>query len=184
MHEELRRALELLKKGRQYASFFEWTDKEGKELGVAQEFVKALNAEMGLALSSPRLQRPDPPDAICTSAAGERVAVEIAELVTEEAVRRTAMGEDLLRVWRPGDVSSAVSGLLLRKDEKTFHGGPFGQLYVCLFTDEPMLTIDAAREELAAVKFGPFRQITDAFLLFSYDPGTRTYPVIRLALHA
>jgi hypothetical protein len=115
---------------------------------------------------------------------GGTVAIEIAELVSEEAVRRTAAGEQVVRVWRPGDVISSVSTLLQRKDTKTFHGGPFSKTLVCLFTDEPTLTFEAARTELTSAKFGPFRQITGAFLLFSYQPGTKSYPVLTLAQHA
>jgi hypothetical protein len=184
MRDELTRAVELLNSGRQYASFFEWPAKEGKELGVAEEFVASLNTESGFGLSNLQLQRPDPPDLTCLSARGERVAIEIAEVVCEEAVRRRAKGEEVLRVWRPGDLSSSVAGLLHRKDEKTFHGGPFEQIFVCLFTDEPMLTPEAARAELDTARFGPFKQITGAYMLFSYQPSTQSYPVIKLVHHA
>src|SRR6266508_4757991 len=81
MRDELTRAVELLNSGRQYAPFFEWPAKEGKELGVAEEFIASLNAESGLGLSNLQLQRPDPPDLTCLSALGERVAIEIAEVV-------------------------------------------------------------------------------------------------------
>jgi hypothetical protein len=47
-----------------------------------------------------------------------------------------------------------------------------------------MLTFEAARAELSKAKFGPFKQITGAFLLFSYQADTRTYPVIKLEQHA
>jgi hypothetical protein len=153
MRDELTRAVELLSEGRQYAPFFEWPHKEGKELGVAEEFVASLNEESGLGLCGLQLQRPDPPDLTCTNAHGEHVAIEIAEVVSEEAVRRTANGEGVLRVWRPGDLISSVASMLHRKDDKTFHGGPF-------------------------------KQVTGAFLLFSYQPSTQSYPVIRLAHHA
>jgi hypothetical protein len=184
MRDELERAVALLNSGRQYASFFEWPEKQGKELGVAEEFLESMNAEFSLGLSELRLQCPDPPDLTCIDAKGGRVAIEIAEVVCEEAVRRTAQGQEVLRVWRHGDLTSSISALLHRKDAKVFHGGPFCQTYVCLFTDEPMLTLQAAREELVGSRFGPFKQITGAFLLFSYQPGTQNYPVIKLAHHA
>ena len=158
--------------------------REGKELGVAEDFVVALNAESGLGLSNLQLQRPDPPDLTCISALGEPVAIEVSEVVCEKAVRRTAKGEGVLRVWSPGDLTSSVAARLRRKDEKTFHGGPFAHIFVCLFTDEPMLTFESARAELATARFGPFKQLTGAFLLFSYQPSTQSYPVIRLVHHA
>ena len=106
MRNELTRAVELLSEGRQYAPFFEWPDKERKELGVAEEFVASLNEESGLGLCNLQLQRPDPPDLTCKNARGEHVAIEIAEVVCEEAVRRTAKGEGVLRMWRPGSVAA------------------------------------------------------------------------------
>jgi hypothetical protein len=184
MRDELERAVALLNSGRQYASFFEWPQKQGKELGVAEEFVGSMNAEFSLGLTDLRLQSPDPPDLTCLDAKGGRVAIEIAEVVCEEAVRRTAQGQEVLRVWRPGGLTSSIAALLHWKDAKIFHGGPFCQIYACLFTDEPMLALEAAREELAGSRFGPFRQISGAFLLFSYQPGTQSYPVIKLAHHA
>ncbi|HEY2988474.1 MAG TPA: hypothetical protein VGL11_12165 [Candidatus Binatia bacterium] len=184
MRDELKRAIEFLNAGRQYASFFEGPAKERKERAVAEEFIASLNADSGLGLSNLQLQRPDPPDLTCISARGERVAIEVAEVVCEEAVRRTAHGEEVLRVWRSGELSSSVTALLRRKDEKTFHGGPFEQIFVCLFTDEPMLTLESARAELDGARFGAFKQITGAFFLFSYQASTQSFPVIKLAHHA
>ena len=85
MRDELTRAVELLSERRQYAPFFEWPDKGGKELGVAEEFVAAQNAESGLGVADLQLQRPDPPDLTGMTAEGERVAIEVAEVVCEEA---------------------------------------------------------------------------------------------------
>jgi len=144
---------------------------------------QSLNAQSELGLSNLQLQRPDPPDLTCTNARSERVAIEIAEVVCEEAVRRTAKGEGAVRVWRAGELSTSIGDLLRRKDAKTFHGGPFAQTFVCLFTDEPMLTLESAQAELASARFGPFKQLTGAFLLFSYQPSTQNYPVIKLAHH-
>ncbi len=183
MRNDLDRAIALLNK-RQYASFWEWTDKEGKELGVGEQLVGAINATFDLGLTDIAVQRPDPPDLTCRNNDGQRVGIELAELVCEESVRRNAQGEAVYRVWRPGDVTRAVSDLLAEKDGKAYHGGPFTELYVCLFTDEPALTAEAAREELASASFGPFRQINRSFLLFSYQPKNQTYPVIALDHHA
>src|SRR5664279_732100 len=149
MRDELSRAIDLLSEGRQYAPFFEWADKEGKELGVAEEFAASINAEIGLGLSGLQLQRPDPPDLTCVSASGERVAIEVVEVVCEETVRRNAKGQEAFRVWRPGALVSSIATLLERKDNKNFHAGPFAHTFACLFTDEPMLTPDFVRAELA-----------------------------------
>ena len=184
MPQDLSGIVDLLASRRKYASFFEWVDKEGKELGVAEELVKALNSGGTLQLSNLVLCNPDPPDLICQNAQGDLIALEVSEIVCEEAVRLNQQGQDVYRVWQPGELQAAIAERLARKDKVTLQGGPYHCLYVCLFTDEMMLTHQGACEELSNVVFGPYNQITDAFLLFSYQPGTKSYPVVRLRIGA
>jgi hypothetical protein len=88
----------------------------------------------------------------------------------------------VIRVWNPGDLTAHVTSRLADKDSKHFNGGPFAGTVVCLFTDEPMLTVQQARDELNLAAFGPFKQLTAAYLLMSYDPSTKTYPVVSLRM--
>ena len=134
------------------------------------------------AFEAPRIQKPDPPDCVCVNAAGESVAVEVAEVVSEEAARLTAQGNSVARVWRPGELIAYVDQLLADKDRKTYHGGPYAGIAVALFTDEPMLTLQEATSELNSASFGPYSQITSAYLLLSYDPYAKSCPVIALAV--
>jgi len=184
MRQDIERLLEIAARTRPYASFFEWPDKEQKELGVVEELINELKTREGWNLGNLRPHRPDPPDCVCKSEDGKTVAIEVSEVVCESAASRNARGEKVYRVWQPGELSEAISARLTEKDKKTFHGGPFDSIVVCLFTDEPALTHEVASRELASQLFGPLRQVSAAFLLFSYDPGTRTYPFIRLALAA
>lgn len=169
---------------RKYASFFEWPDKERKELGVVEELLRSLNAVSQLGLCNPHTNRPDPPDCVCENGKGNLVAVEVVEFVCEEAARRNAIGENIIRVWNSGEISTKVISLLDGKDKKKYLGGPYSGIVVCLFTDEPMLTFDEAKKEIGSVKFGPFSQVTSAFLVFSYDPHTKSYPTIPLQITA
>jgi hypothetical protein len=163
-----------------YASFFEWHDKGQKELGVVEELVVALNRAANLGLHSEREFSPDPPDCVCLNAAGQPVAVEVAEVVCEEAVRLNARGAQVYRQWRPGELAPHVARKLAEKDRKVYHGGPYRSIIACLFTDEPALTIEQAAAELSSEVFGPFRQLSAAYLLFSYQPSTQSYPVVHL----
>lgn len=165
---------------RKYASFFEWVDKESKELGVAEELLKVLNQTGQVQLSGAVPCHPDPPDLSCRNAEGDLIALEVTEIVCEEAVRRNQQGEEVFRLWRPGELQAAITDSLNRKDKIHLHGGPYHRLYVLLFTDEMMLTPQAVADELSGVTFGPFNKITDTFLLFSYQPVTKNYPVLRL----
>jgi len=180
MLEDLKRVVDVLdKKKRQYASHYESLTKEEKELSVAEDFVTAISAESGLLLRDLKFQKPDPPDFVATDAHGKRVALEVTEIVCRETVKnRKAARNSFARVWRPGDLTAAAAEALLDKDGKTYHGG--GRVFICLFTDEPMLTVEAARAELRDKQFGQFKQIDAAYLLFSYEPRTQNYPVIAL----
>ena len=165
---------------REYAPFFEWFQKDRKELGVVEALLGSLNQTSGSSFCSPRIQHPDPPDCICFNAEGGLVAVEVAEVVCEEAARLTAQGEQVMRVWRPEELKMRVVDLLDGKDGKTFHGGPYADIITCLFTDEPMLTLEHVNSELGNTSFGPYKQLTSAFLVLSYDPSTKSYPVVTL----
>lgn len=184
MPQDLSDIVDLLSSRRKYASFFEWIDKEGKEFGVGEELVKALNSACSLQLSNLAPCNPDPPDLTCQNVQGDPIAIEVSEIVCEDAVRLNQQGQDVYRIWQPGELQAAIAERLARKDKVTLQGGPYQGLYVCLFTDEMMLTPQGVSDELSNATFGPFNQITDAFLLFSYQPGTKSYPVVRLRIGA
>ena len=167
-----------------YASFFEWHNKGRKELGVAEQLVVALNRSAHLGLHAAREFSPDPPDCVCLNAAGAAVAIEVAEVVCEKAVRLNAQGSEVYRLWRPGELAAHVARELADKDRKVFYGGPYQSIIACLFTDEPALTLAQAESELANHIFGPCVQLSAAYLLFSYQPDSQSYPAVPLRLHA
>jgi hypothetical protein len=92
-----------------YASFFEWHNKGQKELGVVEELLVALNRGAELELHHPRVFSPDPPDCVCLNASGEAVAIEVAEVVCEEAARLNAKGPQVHRQWRPGELRTHIA---------------------------------------------------------------------------
>jgi hypothetical protein len=165
---------------RTYAAFFEWSEKSQKELGVVEELIASLNCSAGLGLHSPQIQQPDPPDCYCFNASGERVGVEVAEVVCKRAAHLNAQGKNVMRVWETGELAGHISHRLKDKDKKAYHGGPYAALIACLFTDEPMLSLAQAKSELGGLRFGPFKQLTSAYLLFSYEPSIKSYPLLRL----
>ena len=183
MRRDIEQIAAALARRRKYAAFFEWPDKDVKELGIVRELVSSLESNAGYVLKEPRINRPDPPDCVCSNSAGESVALEVVELVSEEAVRLNAQGHEVYRDWRPGDLPAELSKLLATKDKKTFHGGPYSEIAVVVFTDELALTYADAAKELETIRFGRFDQIDRAFLMFSYVPG-QGYPVIALSLDA
>jgi hypothetical protein len=180
MSDDLKSALEILIKGRQYASFFEWPDRQIKELSVVKELLTTLNNTTNLGLHSPSVYEQDPPDCVCKNVEGGNVAIEVTEIVCSDAARLNAQGQKVYRVWKSSELASLIELRLSEKDKKNYHGGPYVSILACLFTDEPMLTVEFVKAELASVNFGPFSQLTSAFLLFSYDSVSKSYPAIQL----
>lgn len=118
---------------RKYASFFEWHDKARKELGVTEELLTALNAAASATCyHSPVIHTPDPPDCVCLNAGNESVAVEVVEVVDQQAIHLNEMGQSVYRVWNLGELAEHVRELLRRKDAKVFHGGPYAETIACL----------------------------------------------------
>ena len=167
-----------------YASFFEWHDKGQKELGVVEQLIVALNSGAGLQLHSPYEFEHDPPDCVCSDGAGRPVAIEVPEIVCEKAVRENAQGKNVYRRWQPGELTQHIASTLAAKDTKAFSGGPYTSIIAALFTDEPDLTPAQARAELDLHLFGPYGQLTAAYLLFSYEAESHSYPVLTLRLHS
>lgn len=165
-----------------YAPFFEWPDKPQKEAGVAEHLVAYVNRERGFGWHSLQPQQPDPPDCVCFDPSGAHIAIEVAELVCSEAAARTARGENVMRRWEPGDAAAHIRELLLKKDGKQYLGGPYKEVVACLFTDELDLDFDELREELKNVRFGPMKQLSSAYLVFSYSAHAQGYPVLPLEL--
>jgi len=69
-------------------------------------------------------------------------------------------------------------------DSKKFHRGPYEAKIVCLYTGEPLLSFDDVRKETVYASFGPYRQITAAYLLFRYDVELKACSTMELNLVA
>ena len=99
-------------------------------------------------------------------------------------LRRSANTSMAPRFWQPGEFSQEITLALAEKDSKEFHGGPYIAKIVCLYTGEPLLSFDEIRKETVYVSFGPYRQITAAYLLFRYDVELKACPIMELNLVA
>jgi hypothetical protein len=84
------------------------------------------------------------------------------------------------RVWGEADFVAAIEDCLREKDAKTLNGKPFAEYVVAIHTDEPLLTCADAEGWLRDHAFVGMRQVTGAYLLFSYDGCG--YPYIRLSV--
>jgi len=163
-----------------YAGFFQSPRKDWSELSVVEELVVSLEREGFDSLHNPQVFSPDPPDVICLGSGNLPVAVEVVEAVSQDAVALNAQGRKVTKWWDAAEFVTHVCGLVLAKDAKTFNGGPFQRKIVCVHTDEPVVMPDEVRVALAGIPPMRLTQIAAAYLLFSYDPGTKSYPVLRI----
>lgn len=167
---------------RKYAGFWAWPDKRRKELGVVEELFEAMRWGGIQEYQSPENAPEDPPDCTMRAADGSLAAVEVTELVCQEAARRNHNGERIYRDWQPVEVLQQVKDRLQAKDAKVYRGGPYSKIVAIVYTDEPVLTYASHQNLFAAESFGPFAQIQEAYFLFSYDPNYNYYPYVQLRL--
>lgn len=175
---------EFLKRQRKYASFFEWFDKGQKELGIVETLLQSVafkGAETFLNLS---ISLKDPPDCIAEDQSGNLIGFEVRELVDEEAVRLNAQGKEVYRNWEVNEVIKELESIIVEKDSKTFHGGPYKRLILVIHTDEFVLDFQTLKPFLEICEFKKTNQISEVYLLFSYDPEISHFPHIQLKIAA
>jgi hypothetical protein len=168
-----------------YAGFWEDKSKLTKEGGILQSFLDARE-KVGLPpYRSCAACRPDPPDFTAQTLNGAEVAIELTELVSEEAIglniaagaARPAVYAD----WRPNELLSAIRDCVGKKDAKQWHGGPYAEKIIVIHTDEPVLSMQEHGPILASTSFPQPLQITTGFVLFSYDPRLGHCPLLQLS---
>jgi hypothetical protein len=176
---------------RGYADSRSWPlDRGQEEFGVAQDFVEAAHAEPGAPYRELSL-RPagaDPPDCEAIDSAGNRVAIEITELVHQKSVERIAMQRKQNRStegvaafeWNKQGLVSALQQRLEAKDYRNrLKDGPYDSYIVVIYTAEHGLTEAAVRPWLITHRFIAPRSIDRAYFSLDYEPGVG-YPLIGL----
>jgi len=164
-----------------YADFFEAPTKAEKEITVLRALAESMEAAGAIPFE--RIVWPDPnhaPDCIATLGAVS-VGVEVTELVCAEAIRHNVRvrrpclesfqpSEALYARWTPEQLVSAVDASLRGKDTKQIVG-TYDEFAVVLQTDELELSHTFCSRALSGAGFGPFDQLSRAYLLISYDPA-------------
>jgi len=190
--DELKSAIQLMRKVRKnsrgYADFFEWSpDRNQEELGVVKALSEALEASGELYFDKIRLRGrgEDPPDCEAINQSGERIAIEVTELVDGEAIKAIKNSGNPYEWadWSKDKFRESVSHLISRKDGRFAHlkGAPYSGGYtVLLFTDEPLLNKETVGSYLASIDISKPKNIDKVFLLLSYDPTIKSYPYFEI----
>jgi hypothetical protein len=173
-------------RARGYADFFEYQpDRAMGEVGVVESLEEVLeNAGAGFFSSlQSRGRGNDPPDCEALNAAGQRIAIEVTELVSAGAIRASkAKGALLWQEWDRPTFLSSLANALIAKDSKhaKLKGGPYpGGYVVVLHTDELLLSREFVQAALEGSAIS-VQHISRAFLLLSYRSGR--YPYFELPL--
>ncbi len=111
-----------IRRKRKYARFFDWHDKQRKELGIVEDFLQTMAIWDEGHYHSPQNTKKDPPDCILLDAHGNKISVEIRELVSEKAVRKAEQGIAEVKFWNSVDVISEINVILQEKDKKIYYG--------------------------------------------------------------
>jgi hypothetical protein len=192
--EEDKELLEIIRearnKARGYADFFGWgADRDIEEWGVVTSLAESLKADgITLFTSLKRRGRPnDPPDCEALDSDGNRVAIEVTELVDGKAIQAYKAGK--IYEWADWDQDKftlSLEALISRKDSRfnELKGAPYeGGYFIVVFTDEPMLNRTAVESFLRECNIKKPENITRAFLLVSYDPSIKKCPYYELQFH-
>ncbi|MBN3560836.1 hypothetical protein [Aliamphritea spongicola] len=177
---------EAREKARGYADFFGWAiDRDCEELGVVYSLNESLEMSGGLAFADiqSRGRGNDPPD--CEAVvSGQRVAIEITELVSGDAIRAYKAGLTYKWArWSKTSFQAAVSELIARKNSRfpALQGAPYTGGYVLvIFTDEPLLDRNTVADYLQDFELRDSDNLTDIYFLISYDTELERCPFFKL----
>jgi len=180
--QDLVRALaEAVAKQRGYADFFHWHEKRQKELGLLEAFAEAA-VQSGLPVSEPRLEEEgrDPPDAWVTLE-GRRIAIELTEFVDQELVHAQRQdGQSHWRWWTQQDFEGKLVSVVRGKDHAGF--GTTVDYWLVIHCDEPALSAELVARYLAALTPIPTRGVIRPFMLLSYEPALKRYPLLEVTV--
>lgn len=178
-------------KARGYADFYSWPiDRDIEEWGVANTLFESLLTS-GEAFFTDLLQRGrgnDPPDCEAMDDQGKRIAIEVTELVSSDAIKAYKQGHVYdWADWTKEALIESLNKLIAAKGARYAHlkGGAYEGGYVILIhTDEPTLPIETVRKFLADQTLDKPEGVARVFLLLSYDPQSQSCPYIELSLSA
>lgn len=172
-----------LVKARGYADHFGWaTDRDLEEWSVARLLIEALDKDGLPSLTNlKRRGRPnDPPDCEALDFNGQRVAIEVTELVDADAIRKfKASRIHDPAEWTKDKFLHALTKLITSKEARfpNLKGQPYGGGYhVVIFTAESNISMTSVEEWLSGHCFHKNTPDMRVFIILSYKPEVKKYP--------
>ena len=171
---------------RRHASYFHFADRPAAEAGVVNVFAESLMKDNQLFFKEARHsgEDNDPPDCEALSLSGERIGIEVTELVNGNsiaAVKKGASSPFDYEDWNQALIPK-LAEILQKKDKAKIKGGPYSEYVLLIASDETWLLPDFVEQSLAKHIFSKTRLITKAYLLLGYDPSVQRCPYFRLKI--
>lgn len=174
--------IKIINRLRPYARFWEWPNKQLKEIHIVKDLLYSMNIQGFNEYHSPEFgpSKNDPPDCVAKNKFMEIIGIEVCELVSEVAIKENIKGNNVYFDWTDKDILDKIKYILCEKDNKKYVGGPYRKIVVLIHTDEPIVNIDVCKKLLSSERFGGFRNISEAYIILSYDPNYKCCPYIKL----
>lgn len=176
---------EAVRSRRPHAGYFSFrADRSIEELGVLNAFAKALKEDSQNFFKEPRHsdQGNDPPDCEALTLTGERIGIEITELVDPDSAAAARLGKAYdWKDWRQALIPK-LDEIIQEKDGANVRNGPYSEYVLLIHTDEPWLELNRIGQSLAEHVFPRTNLITKAYLLISYHPSQNGCTYFRLII--
>lgn len=168
---------------RGHADYFSWeTDRSAAEVGVLEVFERELRTYRQDFFTKARHRGlgNDPPDCEAISHTGEKIGIEITELVDPDSTAKARAGEwHQAKDWNQ-DLIPGLERIIRTKDAKLMRG-PHKRNILLIHTDEA-LELAYVQYLLSEHLFPQTELIMRAYLLVSYDPWDSRCHYIRLKI--
>ena len=172
---------------RSHAAYFAWlSDRIVEEISAVQSFHESL-AHHGQSFFHSYRSRGhgnDPPDCEALSNAGDRIAIEVTELVDGDSITAANFGQSIQ--WEPytkRELCELLGNRIAKKDNTPeVKGSPYHEYVLLIYCDEPRVLDYDLIEHVCGHAFPATTLIDRAFLLFSYSPWEKCCPYIELQL--
>ena len=173
---------------RQHAGYFSWeSDRSIEEVGVVQSLHESLEklSEGFFHSYRSRGDGNDPPDCEALDTEGDRIGIEVTELVDGSSISATRRGG--LTPWEPWkkvELYELIRRRIEIKDNPYERkGGPYHEYILIIYCDEPRVLHYDLIEYIRGCVFGPTKRLDRVFLLMSYSPWEQCCPFVELQLN-
>lgn len=123
----------------------------------------------------------EPPDCIAFEiSSGHCVGFEVTELVDQHSAALAAKGTREFKLWSLEGLTKKLQDILSDKDGIQYGTSPCSRTVLIIATDEVSLRYQDVVADLEKHWFAALQNLSEAYLLFSFDPYEETSPYIRL----